>query len=366
MEALIFIPLFIVFLVVYHTSKEEKEPTEISLNIRDGVSWVSSSEEFSSPSISFSEHERLTSTISLRGIYGACGTSSNEQEAKPGKINGYHKTRKFNKNLFGKSKARVGYEVEKINILGKTERGEEVGEFRIFRGIETDSSCGVEAITNVLPLCSEGMRYNYVKKMLEDARPVIDSDWDDNCGGHITISYEGFTGPELLDKIKLNLALFYSIYRKRLTNKNCGKNLVMHSHEKERSAPVNVKEDMIEFRLPPAVKNVEQLLRRHKLMALVVEHSFENKTFEELTSSVAPIILEMYEGEQERVEETIKVANEFHDWIKGSQIPESLKELVVKKEEEPSNDEATSFVSSFSEATTTGIRNQIIRLEDNI
>ena len=87
---------------------------------------------------------------------------------------------------------RVGFEIEKNEILGISgddEVGEEIGNFDLIAKFETDSSCGVEAITHILPLSGvRSHRRRKVFNMIDQAADVINDECSNNCGGHITIS----------------------------------------------------------------------------------------------------------------------------------------------------------------------------------
>ena len=130
----------------------------------------------------------------------------------------------FNEGFKVKTKYKfsVGIEVEKnyfINEYGEEarERGEYVGEYDLFAGFETDSSCGVEAITNILPL--EGVRSKRrqdIFSMFELAEDVINSPCDTRCGGHMTISVQTknkrLSKYDIMDKLKHNLSIIYALY----------------------------------------------------------------------------------------------------------------------------------------------------------
>ena len=90
------------------------------------------------------------------------------------------------------SKFTIGMEVEKSRLS----RGA-VKEYPLFCGFERDSSCGYEAITNIIPLLPSGKWRNKVFNMMFEARKIIEDQYspsDRRCGGHITLAVQGMKG----------------------------------------------------------------------------------------------------------------------------------------------------------------------------
>jgi hypothetical protein len=67
------------------------------------------------------------------------------------------------------SKFTIGFEVEKNRLS----RGA-VKEYPLFCGFERDSSCGYEAVTNILPLLPAGDWRTKVFSMMADAKKIIE------------------------------------------------------------------------------------------------------------------------------------------------------------------------------------------------
>ena len=112
------------------------------------------------------------------------------------------------------SKFAIGYEVEKTRLS----RGARV-ELPLFSHYETDSSCGYEAVTNVLPLVPKGVWRNKVLNMFHQASKILEdshSPSDTTCGGHITLSCEGMSGADLCDAMRPFSGIIYSILLRRL------------------------------------------------------------------------------------------------------------------------------------------------------
>ena len=112
----------------------------------------------------------------------------------------------------------IGFEIEKKcfeadNGSIASDRGEYVGSYDFFCGFETDSSCGVEGVSNILPLASPRSQFrNNVFMLIDNAKNVIDSKYDKTCGGHITVSVKDYSdGYDIVDKMRQTLALMYAL-----------------------------------------------------------------------------------------------------------------------------------------------------------
>ena len=270
-------------------------------------------------------HDDSEQTIDIANAV-MLGPEVNEpEEGNTHIIQGYHTTKHRTKDLSNDSTIKVGYEIEKTSINGLSQQGGSVDRFDIFRGIETDSSCGVEAITNILPLSSDPGSLDYVKGLMKEAKSIINEPVSTSCGGHITVSVKGLKGSEVFDKVRENAGILYAIYRRRLRTSACGGNIEALEHKSVRSSPMNVKKKTLEFRLPSAVKNVKQLFNRHKLMAVFMENSLAGSDFDTLVEELRPILLEMYSGNEDKVNETIELGYAFNKWLVGVKIPDILK-----------------------------------------
>ena len=148
----------------------------------------------------------------------------------------------------------------------------------MFKGYETDSSCGVEAITHILPLVSKRHKYrNKFIEMLDEAKHVIeDSPSNPSCGGHITLSCnlpEFNEGKELAAKLRFNMAIFYALFRGRLSNHYCRENKLMKYEYDTKFSHVKIMRNRIEIRLPNAVGSRKQLLNRCDLCFKQMQYS---------------------------------------------------------------------------------------------
>ncbi len=261
-----------------------------------------------------------------------------------GHIKSYHSNKSpYNYNSgFVKSPFSIGFEIEKkhfINEDGDTasDRGDFVGEYDFFEGFETDSSCGVEGVSNVMPLSPPRSKYRaHVFRMIDDAKCIIDSPSNKSCGGHITVSYKDTTldGYELVNRMREHLALMYALYRFRLARSYCAQNKPAKKENNTKYSPINVKGNRVEFRLPSQVKNTKQLKLRYDLVYLTMYHSLiEPVNFQVFLMKAKPIIKRMYNGSEEKVHNIFCLARDFRRYLSAEDVSDSINEFI-----NPNND----------------------------
>ncbi len=242
---------------------------------------------------------------------------------------------------------RIGFEIEKNSFNGYSEEGDEVDEYDFFARFETDSSCGVEAITHILPL--SGVRSKRRKKlftMMDYASDIINEDCETNCGGHITISaaqtptlakLNRFMSPlNLLEKMRGNLGIVYALYRYRLTNSYCNgcKDLKNPQHHSGHLV-VEIKDfSALEIRLFNRVRNVKQLKLRYDLMYILVRRSLDGTDFEGILEELTPILKQMYNGRTTKVAEIKSLARDFRHYLISDQVSDSIKQFINPNNEE--------------------------------
>ena len=235
------------------------------------------------------------------------------------------------------SRFTIGFEIEK-NAL---HRGA-VKEYELFCGFERDGSCGYEAVTHILPLLPAGQWRTKIFDMMHKAEKIIDdrfSPSDRRCGGHITIAVEGLDGHELRDAIRVNSGIFLALFRKRLQNSYCNSNARMENpsnsgtffngyHHKYQLALV--KGNCLEFRLPSKVESVKQLMRRYELFYEVVDFTINtpNGTHSALLKRIKPILLSMYNGDNDKVNAIFKLAEHFREFILNRTIHEDIRQYL--------------------------------------
>lgn len=242
---------------------------------------------------------------------------------------------------------RIGFEIEKNSFNGYDEEGDEVGEYDMFARFENDSSCGVEAITHILPL--SGVRSKRRKKvfdMIDSAACIINEDCETNCGGHITISVaqsptlaklnKFMTPLNLLEKMRGNLGIVYALYRYRLTNSYCNgcKDLKEPQHHSGHLVVEIKKFNALEIRLFNRVRNVKQLKLRYDLMYILVRRSLDGTDFESILKEVTPILKQMYKGRATKVAEIKSLARDFRHYLISDHVSDSIVEFINPNNEE--------------------------------
>jgi CRISPR/Cas system CSM-associated protein Csm2 small subunit len=234
----------------------------------------------------------------------------------------------------------IGFELEKTEFNGNgisaEDVGDYVGDYDLFKGYEADSSCGVEAITNILPLGNTNSKARkYVFSMFEDAKDIIDSPVSLDCGGHITISMDDISprvfvrGYDLLEKIRTNLAVIYALYPTRLNKSYCRENKSLKGDNKKYS-PVNVSFNMIEIRLPSAVRSVKQLKLRYDLMYKLLYYSVhgDKMSFEDVLDKLKGIIKKMYNNDMAKVNAVMDRAKSFRFYLLNEKISDNIKQYI--------------------------------------
>jgi hypothetical protein len=224
------------------------------------------------------------------------------------------------------SKFTIGFEIEKNRISSRNAKL-----LSLIAGYERDGSCGVEAVTNILPLVAGGKWRNKVYSMFADAKRVIEDEYspsDFKCGGHISIGVEGMSGKEIGEAVRLNCGIIYALFRKRLNNYYTRNNIEMdfERYVGSKYQPVYVKDNVLEFRLPSRVQSVKQMMRRYELMYILLDFSINkpNGSHSSLLKKCEPIVSLMYEGDADKVAEIMTLAKSFHKFLKSGARDENI------------------------------------------
>ena len=236
----------------------------------------------------------------------------------------------------------IGFEIEK-NEFGRGQRKE----YALIQGYERDGSCGVEAVTNILPLLPPSQWRNKIFDMVYKAKGIMDDDKSPSnmrCGGHITIGVNGMSGEELNEKVRLNASILLALFRKRLKNGYVRHNLRMqpynpqqygdrltHFNGWDRKYQIALaKSNCLEFRVPNRITSYKQMFRRYELIYQIVDFSIVNPNgrFSSLLNKVKPIVLSMYEGDVSKTDYILSLAKDFRKFVKDGIISESIREFI--------------------------------------
>lgn len=229
------------------------------------------------------------------------------------------------------SRFRVGFEIEKNSMPRSA-----IKEFAMFKGFERDSTCGLEAVTHVLPLLPKSHWRSKVFNMFHDAGKIIEdshSPSDRSCSTHTHISVDGMTSTEVMDAIRPYTGIIFALFRYRLANYYACGNPFLETSEMVRSNGDNdwycqtkycvVKNTGfgIEFRLPSACKSVKGLIRRYELFYELVNFGVNNagKSHASFLRRITPIISRMYDTEEE-VNDLLTLAKAFQKSINSKRV----------------------------------------------
>ena len=255
----------------------------------------------------------------------------------------------------------IGFEVEKTRFKRGARK-----HYPLFAGLERDSSCGVEAITNVLPLLPRSEWRTKVFSLMYDAESIIDSKHsptDFSCGGHTTVGIAGCSGDEILVRLRPFMGIVFSLWRKRLPNGYCSGNLNLRTRSETRSQhtmgrwggryqAILVKNGCVEFRLVNKFDSVAQMIRRYELFYTLIRNSNKRgMTFNKMWKLVEPTIRMMYKSDFQGEDLDNKMTelksyadsfqlciNHFHEWaseeggtyqaFENDRIPENVREYI--------------------------------------
>lgn len=136
---------------------------------------------------------------------------------------------------------------------------------------ESDSSlcsyAGFELVSPVFDLNGTLLDEHMEHRVVRDH---INADYGSSCGGHINVGKRGLSGEEFFDSIQAFVPLFLSIWRHRLGNSYSQMQRKPDNYKRAgKYSAVNVQSRYVEFRLPPAFKNVTNLLWRRDLMRIM-------------------------------------------------------------------------------------------------
>lgn len=172
--------------------------------------------------------------------------------------------------------------------------------------------------------------------MMKNAQWIINSETNERCGGHITVSCKDprfSSSSDLYDRIKIPMAILYSLYRYRLRNEYCNSNKILNKDndiENSRiTSPLNRKTGCIEIRLPNRVRNIEQLQRRYELMYEIMQGALiENQNFGQIVDRCYPIIVQMYDGSKSKADRIVELAFMFRNFLATGEIHSEISEFI--------------------------------------
>jgi hypothetical protein len=177
---------------------------------------------------------------------------------------------------------------------------------------EKDGSLGSDGYELVSPTY-DLMNLNKFYKALEhrDIARHINGDYSDSCGGHITISAEGYTASELYEGMTGFFPLIYGLYPKRTTQNYCkAKCKRTMAISPEKYSAFYIKRGMLESRIFPAFRDVENVKWRIELMQIVISNinASESEVLKMMVNRNSKLhkhIVKMYKASSRDVSESL-------------------------------------------------------------
>ena len=277
---------------------------------------------------------------------------TNDGEYGRGRVSGYHrspyfklKTEGHNVDIAGlkcresksqivngsnEARFRIGIEVEKNSINRSA-----IKEYPLFKGFEQDGSCGLEAVTHVLPLLPKSAWRSKVFNMFHEAEKVIDDSYspsDYRCSAHVTLSVDGYDSTELMNLVREYAGIILAVFPLRLANQYSAKNPRLRTDvdpwEYQTKYVVCKNSNYgIEFRLPSAIKSVRAMQLRYELFYELINFAVnhQGKSFGIFLRRVKPIIERMYEGDADKIAQVMLLAKSFQKFIKTGRVSSDIR-----------------------------------------
>lgn len=171
----------------------------------------------------------------------------------------------------------VGIEFEKEDIDVKQsihihDFSRNYRQWRKEKDASLDDDSGFELISPIYPLIPE-LIINDIKSS-SVIRDHVSAEVSPSCGGHMNLSCDRYTPEVLFDRVKWYLPLLYAMYPNRRYVTYCEKKKIIGNEEsyQRKYSPIAIKSNRIEFRIFSAIKNVNQLEFRLKLLKMIAEN----------------------------------------------------------------------------------------------
>ena len=215
-------------------------------------------------------------------------------------------------NFSGGDTFAIGFEVEKSD--DDYDEGSYIEEESFFSHWETDSSCGIEGISNIFGL---GEHFGTLESAIKNSCH-LDLETSPACGGHITISRND--GKALnMEHFRKYAGLFYALWRFRLKNSYCSNGKKLESETSGYSVIRKRFSNCYEIRLAPRVKSGSQIAFRSKLMKAFTESLVNGDTFARFLFRVTPLLSTVYDS-PEKLKNIKSLAKHFNAYLQEGKI----------------------------------------------
>ena len=194
----------------------------------------------------------------------------------------------------------IGFEIEKedLSVKESITIGDFEDKFPKWRKEEDASISKEEGYELVTPAFE--LNVEEIEKLIKKDSVLtnhINAKFTEACGGHLNISKSNTSGMDFFRSIEGYTPLIYALYSKRLTINFCkGKSNNDLKNHREKHQAINIKSNYVEYRIFSAVRNVETLVWRTKLMKAIVDNptSCLKEAFLNANSVLRPILSEQY------------------------------------------------------------------------
>jgi len=110
-------------------------------------------------------------------------------------------------------------------------------------------------------------------KLSNDLQTLINGGFSSRCGGHINIASSEFPNTEhLFEALSGFFPLLYAIYPNRIHEDFCRAKKKHEYYQKAKRSAIHIKDNVVEFRIFPAVRNYNNLIWRRDLMRIMCDN----------------------------------------------------------------------------------------------
>ena len=179
----------------------------------------------------------------------------------------YHRLDRKNK-YNAESKYTIGFEIEKEDDdaieIKYAALHKDTGWCKEDDGSLEDG--GYELVSPAFDLFDSGLDED-----IKDRRLIklINGNQSSRCGGHINVGSTLFNTTELFEHLSGYFPLFYSMYEHRIETYYSKAKKKHEYFSRDKMSSIYIKPNVLEFRIPSAVKNVQNLLWRRDLMRIL-------------------------------------------------------------------------------------------------
>ena len=181
-----------------------------------------------------------------------------------------------------------------------------------------DDNTGYELVTPAFNLFDDQLEIEIGKS--QELRDLINAEHSSDCGGHINLGSTIYTTEQLFEGISGFFPLFYSMYENRI-DKNYSKAKKKHEYyNRDKYSSIYIKPNVVEIRIPSAVRSVRNLLWRRDLMRIIVDNfnKSEMQVLRMLANTKSKLhihLRQVYSLDQiiDKIEKFIKYSDQFNN-----------------------------------------------------